>query len=138
MSKTIQTNKQTTIVNMKPSCCSRPKRRKCYPSRRYVDFEKACGSIFQKCDEKLQTYFRSIGVCVSASVTIQNDTNCDMIAIIRMKTKEITQTIRQSQQVSLVLPSISRLSIACTCNGDEVRVGRGSYTIKYLRKPEGE
>lgn len=66
-----------------------------------------------------------------ASVRIQNDTNCEMQAIIKMKTKEIVQMIGQSQQVSLVLPSIKSLTIVCS--GEAAPVARGSYIIKYRR-----
>lgn len=81
-----------------------------------------------------QVYFRTVGLCKAAVVKIQNDTNCDMIAIVRMKTKEISQAIRQAQQVSLVLPSISLLSIVCTHEGEEAKFGRGTYAIRYRRR----
>lgn len=124
--------KQITVVKMnsKVSCQPIEKKRHCR-RRKHVHFfvEEICGTIFQKCDSGSQVYFRAIKVRPPASVKIQNDTHCEMEAIIKMRKKEITQKIGQSQQVSLVLPSISTLTIKCC--GEESQVCRGRYTIKF-------
>ncbi|WP_411830154.1 S-Ena type endospore appendage [Paenibacillus sonchi] len=130
LGRNVQVNKQTTIVkvNTKISCRSRKKKKHCRRKKIKCFCEEVCGTIFQKCDSKPQVYFRAVEIRPSANVKIQNDTNCDMEAMIRTRKKEITQVIGQSQQVSIVVPSISRLTIVC--NGDGSQVCRGRYDIK--------
>ncbi|MFB9330815.1 S-Ena type endospore appendage [Paenibacillus aurantiacus] len=127
MGKSIRVNKQTTIVsvNTRTSCPPKKRNRGKRQTNDYI--EEACGVIFQKSDAPPQVYFRAVGVLPSASLLLQNDSNCEMEAIIQMRTKEITQTIRQSQQVSIVLPSLTRLTIRWA--GGESQVCRGRYNI---------
>ncbi|WP_159887545.1 S-Ena type endospore appendage [Paenibacillus puerhi] len=126
MGKTVQVNKQTTIVQVNQKCCQTKRKKQNRKQKKYF-IEKVCGVIFQKSLSPPQVYFRAIGVRPSATLNIQNDTNCDMEAIIKMRTKEITQTVKQSQQVSMVLPSLARLSIRWA--GGESPICRGRYTI---------
>ncbi|MFD2331844.1 S-Ena type endospore appendage [Cohnella sp. GCM10020058] len=142
MRKTIQVNKQTTIVvvdataeRRRKARCRRPvrrrgRRRRFDPGRRAY-YEEICGAIFQKCDSQPQVYFRAIEMQPSATIKLQNDTNCVMAAIIKMRTKEIVQLVGQSQQISLVLPSISSLTIRCS--GEDAAQCRGSYIIRFRR-----
>jgi len=127
MGKTVQVNKQTTIVRVNTKTPCRLKKKKRVQHQRKYFIEEVCGIIFQKSDSPPQIYFRAIGVKPSALAKIQNDSNCQMEAIIKMRSKEITHMIGQSQQVSLVLPYLSKMSIRWA--GGESQVCRGRYTI---------
>ena len=140
MRKCFQNNKQTINVKIKMPCkrcvVKKPfrlaKNRKRCRYRNISALEEIYGVIFQKGDLKPHVYFRSIRTCCYATVTIQNDTTSKMHAIIKMKTKEITQTIEQSQQISLVLPFIT--SLAIVCGGESAPYGRGNFTIRFRRR----
>ncbi|MFC3803463.1 S-Ena type endospore appendage [Cohnella sp. GCM10012308] len=108
----------------------RGRRRRFDPGRRAY-YEEICGTIFQKCDSQPQVYFRAIEMQPSATVKLQNDTNCVMEAIIKLGTKEVVQLVGQSQQISLVLPSISSLTIRCS--GEDSTQCRGCYIIRFRR-----
>jgi hypothetical protein len=121
-----------TIVKV-TNTCSRTKshnqrHKRIRKQQNKCSIEKICGVIFQKSDSPPQVYFRAIGLWPSAAIKIENDTNCEMEAIIKMRTKKITQKVSQAQQVSIVVPSLARLSIRWA--GGESPICRGRYAIQ--------
>lgn len=123
----IQVNKQSTIVNVGKTC--KPKKKA--PVRRAPASEKICGKIFQTCSTDPKLYFRSVDARPSAIVQVENNSDCVMRAIITLgDERTFTESIKQEQQLSMDVPCLKNLSIACS--GEDNRYCKGYYTI-WLR-----
>jgi len=131
MDRVIQTNNQTTIVKVDTGKAYRNKKKKnrlrVRQRRQHIYYKEVCGTIFQRADDPPQVCFRAVSSHPSAYLQIQNDSNCEMVAIIHMKTKQFTQIIRQAQQISIKVPSLRSLSVIC--GKGAAQHCRGKYNI---------
>lgn len=135
VAKMTQVNTQKMIVNLPRSFPRHlPKRESqhCKKEKSPV-LEKISGRIFQKCDDNPRMYFRSVDEKPSALVQVENKSNCIMEIIVQLNDhKKITHTIEREQQVSISVPSIEFLEIACS--GDSDTFCRGFYSICLRHK----
>ncbi|MCR8630568.1 S-Ena type endospore appendage [Paenibacillus radicis (ex Xue et al. 2023)] len=142
MKAVTQTTRQKTVVNVTTGCCSskrkkgeKGKKRKCKKKPRFDVCEKIkiCGRIFQKCDGETRVYFRTVGIHrPSTSVLkIENDSDCQMKAIINMSSKKkiIEQTIDEYQETVFVVGSIKNLKIMCTRTSEEDKICKGKFEL---------